>query len=86
MLKYLVLPVCMEMVLFYCVCIFCCAVRGTGWKLNLFWKKKVEDTDLAEEVGADLAVEEADTDSAFWYLLGELFIVNIIRTDFRFLS
>ena len=58
LLQFMVLPVCMEMVIFYCVCIFCCAVRGTGWKLNLFWKKKVEDTDLEEEVGADLAVEE----------------------------
>lgn len=60
LLQFMVLPVCMEMILFYCVCIFCCAVRGTGWKQNLFWKKKVEDTDLEEEVGADLAVEEAD--------------------------
>lgn len=60
LLQFMVLPVCMEMVIFYCVCIFCCAVRGTGWKQNLFWKKKVEDTDLEEEVGADLAVEEAD--------------------------
>lgn len=52
LLQFMVLPVCMEMVLFYCVCIFCCAVRTTGWKLHFFRKEKGEETDL-EEVQTD---------------------------------
>ena len=42
LLQFVVLPVCMEMVIFYCICIFCCAIRKTGWKLHIFQKKKEE--------------------------------------------
>lgn len=52
LLQFMVLPVCIEMVSFYCVCIFCCAVRTTGWKLHFFRKEKGEETDL-EEVQTD---------------------------------
>ena len=46
LLQFVVLPVCMEMVIFYCICIFGCAVRKTGWKLH-FMKKKKEERDCS---------------------------------------
>ena len=57
LLQFMVLPVCMEMVPFYCVCIFACAVRGTGWKLH-FFQKKPADTELVEEEENKASIEE----------------------------
>lgn len=42
LIQFIVQPVCMEMVIFWSICIFACAVRETGWKLHIirFFKEK----------------------------------------------